>query len=95
MAQHIGYFPILYSNEKAIEAQIQVGVEIYKKYLGKNPKGIWLPECGYIPESDKYLKKYGLDYIITETHRNPLCRPYTCLWDICPNYITKWCYSFW
>lgn len=63
-----GYFPILYSNEKAIEAQIKVGVDTYKKYLGRNPKGIWLPECGYVPESDKYLKKYGIKYIITETH---------------------------
>ena len=63
-----GYFPILYSNEKAIEAQIRVGVDTYKKYLGRNPKGIWLPECGYVPESDKYLKKYGIKYIITETH---------------------------
>lgn len=68
MGQHIGYFPILYSNEKAIEAQIRVGVDTYKKYLGRNPKGIWLPECGYVPESDKYLKKYGIKYIITETH---------------------------
>ena len=56
---HTGYFPIIYSNEKAVETQIAVGVSTYKKYLGRNPKGIWLPECGYIPESDKYLKKYG------------------------------------
>ena len=68
MVQHIGYFPILYSNEKAIDTQIRVGVDMYRKYLGRNPKGIWLPECGYIPESDKYLKKYGIEYIITETH---------------------------
>ena len=68
MVQHIGYFPILYSNEKAIDTQIRVGVDTYRKYLGRNPKGIWLPECGYVPESDKYLKKYGIEYIITETH---------------------------
>lgn len=27
-----------------------------------------LPECGYIPEADKYLKEFGIKYIITETH---------------------------
>lgn len=63
-----GYFPILYSNEKAVEAQIQVAVETHKKYLNKRPRGIWLPECGYVPEADKLLKKYGIQYIITETH---------------------------
>ena len=63
-----GYFPILYVNEKTIRAQIAVGVETYKKYFGKQPRGIWLPECGYVPEADKYLKEFGIDYIITESH---------------------------
>ena len=63
-----GYFPILYVNEKTVKAQIAVGVETYKKYFGKSPRGIWLPECGYVPEADKYLKEFGIDYIITESH---------------------------
>ena len=63
-----GYFPILYVNEKTVRAQIAVGVQTYKKYFGKAPNGIWLPECGYIPEADKYLKEFGIKYIITETH---------------------------
>ena len=63
-----GYFPILYVNEKTIKAQIAVGVQTYKKYFGKGPRGIWLPECGYVHEADKYLKEFGLEYIITESH---------------------------
>ena len=63
-----GYFPILYVNEKTVKAQIGVGVETYKKYFGKPPRGIWLPECGYVPEADKYLKEFGIEYIITESH---------------------------
>ena len=63
-----GYFPILYVNEKTVRAQIAVGVQTYKKFFGKNPRGIWLPECGYIPEADKYLKEFGIDYAIVETH---------------------------
>lgn len=63
-----GYFPILYISEKTVKAQIAVGVQTYKKYFGKSPRGIWLPECGYIPEADKYLKEFGIEYIITESH---------------------------
>jgi len=63
-----GYFPILYVNENTVKAQIAVGVETYKKYFGKQPRGIWLPECGYVPEADKYLKEFGIEYIITESH---------------------------
>ena len=63
-----GYFPILYVNEKAVKAQIAVGVQTYEKYFGRKPRGIWLPECGYVPEADKYLKEFGIEYIITESH---------------------------
>ena len=63
-----GYFPILYITEQTVKAQIAVGVQTYKKYFGKNPRGIWLPECGYVPEADKYLKEFGIEYIITESH---------------------------
>jgi len=63
-----GYFPILYINEKTVKAQIGVGVQTYERYFGKKPRGIWLPECGYVPEADKYLKEFGIEYIITESH---------------------------
>ena len=63
-----GYFPILYVTEQTIRAQIAVGVQTYEKYFGRKPRGIWLPECGYVPESDKYLKEFGIEYIITESH---------------------------
>ena len=63
-----GYFPILYINENTVKAQIAVGVQTYEKYFGKKPRGIWLPECGYVPEADKYLKQFGIEYIITESH---------------------------
>ena len=63
-----GYFPILYVNEKTVRAQIAVGVQTYEKYFGRKPRGIWLPECGYVPEADKYLKEFGIEYIITESH---------------------------
>lgn len=63
-----GYFPILYVTEQTVKAQIAVGVQTYERYFGRKPRGIWLPECGYIPEADKYLKEFGIEYIITESH---------------------------
>ncbi len=63
-----GYFPILYINKNTVRAQIAVGVQTYEKYFGKKPRGIWLPECGYVPESDEFLKEFGIEYIITESH---------------------------
>ena len=53
-----GYFPILYVNEKTVRAQIAVGVQTYERYFGRKPRGIWIPECGYVPEADKYLREW-------------------------------------
>mgnify|MGYP003304178141 CR=1 FL=1 len=55
-----GFFPILYVNEKTVRAQIAVGVQTYERFFGRRPRGIWLPECGYVPEADKYLKEFFL-----------------------------------
>ncbi len=63
-----GYFPILYVNEKTVRAQIGVAVKCYEKFFGRKPRGIWLPECGYVPEADKYLREFGIDYAIVESH---------------------------
>lgn len=63
-----GYFPILYVNENTVRAQIGVGVQTYEKYFGRKPRGIWLPECGYVPQADKYLREFGIEYILTESH---------------------------
>ncbi len=43
-----GYLPLL-GRDSAISAQVNVGRETYKRYFGKDPKGIWLPECAYRP----------------------------------------------
>ena len=63
-----GYFPILYVTEETVRAQIAVGVQTYERYFGRKPRGIWLPECGYVPEADKYLREFGIEYAIVESH---------------------------
>ena len=43
-----GYLPLL-GRDSAINAQIKVGQQTYRKYFDRDPKGIWLPECAYRP----------------------------------------------
>lgn len=43
-----GYFPLL-GFDNCIRAQLRTGVRTHKKHLGRQPKGIWVPECGYRP----------------------------------------------
>lgn len=46
-----GYLPLLGTDESC-QAQVKLGVENYKKHFGRQPRGIWLPECAYRPMYD-------------------------------------------
>jgi len=46
-----GYFPLL-SRDESVQAQTKMAVKNYRKYFGRAPKGIWLPECAYRPSYD-------------------------------------------
>lgn len=43
-----GYMPLL-GTEESCQAQVKLGVETYKRAFGRQPRGIWLPECAYRP----------------------------------------------
>lgn len=43
-----GYLPLLGTDE-SVSAQVKLGVEAYKRYFDRAPRGIWLPECAYRP----------------------------------------------
>jgi 1,4-alpha-glucan branching enzyme len=63
-----GLLPLLSVNESAVRAQIQVGVKAYRRSFGRNPSGIWLPECGYYPGLDQILREFGIRYFFVESH---------------------------
>ena len=43
-----GYMPLLGTDE-SVRAQVAIGAHTHMKHLGKHPRGIWAPECGYRP----------------------------------------------
>jgi len=62
------FLPNMIINRQAVEAQIQIAVNDYKRHFGKRPEGIWLPECGYYPGIDEILKELGIRYFFLDTH---------------------------
>lgn len=63
-----GFLPLMDIYPEAVRAQIQIGVDNHTKHFGKTPKGIWLPECGYHPGHDRFLKEAGIRYFFTDSH---------------------------
>ena len=62
-----GFLPLI-STPEARRAQINVAVANYKKHFGRQPRGIWLPECAYEPGVEDLLTAAGLEYFIGDTH---------------------------
>ena len=46
-----GYFALL-GTDASIRAQVRMGVETHRRFFGRNPRGIWLPECAYRPAGE-------------------------------------------
>ena len=63
-----GFLPLMQNNHKSVKAQIQVAVDYYESVFGKKPLGFWLPECGYYPGLDQFLKDAGVRYFFVDTH---------------------------
>ena len=63
-----GFLPLMDSVPQAVRAQVQVAVAHYRKHLERDPMGIWLPECGYMPGHEQYLLEGGLRYSFLESH---------------------------
>lgn len=63
-----GFLPLSDVYPQAVRAQIQVAAAHYEKHLGRRPRGIWLPECGYHPGHDVYLKEAGIKFFFTDAH---------------------------
>lgn len=73
------YLPLLI-RDSSIAMQIKLGIESYKRYFGIQPRGFFLPECAYYPESlvhfekekrqrkgiEKFLIENGIDYFLID-----------------------------
>ncbi|HOS97564.1 MAG TPA: 1,4-alpha-glucan branching protein, partial [Deltaproteobacteria bacterium] len=72
-----GFLPLM-ENDSAVFAQVRIGVETYRGFFGRPPRGFWLPECAYRPEQfsdrqrrtrcgvDEWLAAEGIEYFFVE-----------------------------
>ncbi len=63
-----GFLPLMDVARSAVRAQVEVAVKAYKEVFGQPPKGMWLPECAYLPGHDEILNEFGISYFFVETH---------------------------
>jgi 1,4-alpha-glucan branching enzyme len=71
------FLPVYTEYPEAIQAQIEVALSSFRHTFGKSPYGFWLPELGWSPELDAYLRAYNFNYTILDTHAGLLSNPET------------------
>jgi 1,4-alpha-glucan branching enzyme len=62
-----GFLPLM-SSETVKRAQIQIARQNYIKHFGREPRGIWLPECAFNPGDDRHLREAGIQFFIADAH---------------------------
>jgi 1,4-alpha-glucan branching enzyme len=63
-----GFLPLLRISPEAVRAQIQVACDLHERHLGRRPRGIWLPECGYFTGLDSVLDQNDIRFFIVDSH---------------------------
>lgn len=63
-----GFLPLMMDYPEAVRAQIMVAKDDYRECFGRDPRGIWLPECAYVSGIDKFLQEAEIRWFIMDTH---------------------------
>ena len=58
------FMPYYADLPEALSAQVEMGLQSYKKSFGEIPEGFFLPEFGYTPGIEKIIRAYGYTYTI-------------------------------
>ena len=63
-----GFLPLMQQYPEAVRAQIAVAATHHRRHFGKDPVGIWLPECGYFPGVEAALAEQNIRYFFVDSH---------------------------
>ncbi len=63
-----GFLPLMQQYPEAVRAQVAVAVTHHRRHFGKDPAGIWLPECGYFPGVEQVLAEQNIRYFFVDSH---------------------------
>ena len=63
-----GFLPLMEIHQEAVRAQVRMAVKTHERVLGRKPRGIWLPECGYYPGVDEILSEEGIQFFVLDSH---------------------------
>lgn len=67
--------PLLAVHPPAMRAQVMIARDQYRACFGRDPRGIWLPECAYAPGVEDVLRAADIRWFVVDTHGLLLASP--------------------
>ncbi len=62
------FLPAISAVPPAARAQVLLGAHHHRTIFGKKARGMWLPECGYVPDLEPMLREAGIRFFFLEDH---------------------------
>ena len=63
-----GLLPLMSGHPPSIRGQILTARDHYNSCFGRDPRGIWLPECAYAEGVETYLQEANIRWFTLDTH---------------------------
>ncbi|HEY8901506.1 MAG TPA: 1,4-alpha-glucan branching protein domain-containing protein [Chthoniobacterales bacterium] len=63
-----GFLPLMEEYPEAMRAQVLIGRDSYVECFGRQPAGIWLPECAYVPAVGRILQEANIRWFVVDAH---------------------------
>ncbi len=63
-----GFLPLMVNFPEAVRAQIFIARDYHRECFGRDPAGIWLPECAYVPGVELVLQDANLRWFVMDSH---------------------------
>ena len=60
--------PLLANHPPSLRAQILTARDHYRSCFGRDPRGMWLPECAYVDGVEKFLQEANIRWFILDSH---------------------------
>jgi len=70
-----GLLPLLANHPPSVRGQIFTARDHYRACFGRDPRGIWLPECAYIAGIETFVQEANIRWFILDTHGVLHARP--------------------
>jgi 1,4-alpha-glucan branching enzyme len=70
-----GLLPLMANHPPSIRGQIFTARDHYRSCFGRDPRGIWLPECAYVAGVETFLQEANIRWFILDTHGVLHARP--------------------